>query len=180
MGSNPTPGIAAAEPSQSAPPPLDTVPAGCGAQAQNRGRPRGVRRLRAAAGLVLLAALAAFVLARVLSGERDPNYAADECTAWAYDRRPDLTRGTRGLPAAEWEGWARENGFRVDTLPRAGDVAVWDRNIDAGTEGHVAYVERVMPDGAVFVTERNIDGCSDVTFVRLTPGRLSTALFIHE
>ncbi len=130
--------------------------------------------------LALLALLLGVGLARVATREPEPTYDPGECTAWAYAKRPELTRGTDGLSAADWEDWAIDHGFAVDDLPRPGDVAVWERNVGAGPEGHVAYVERVAPDGIVFVSEANAGGCRDVAYVRLTPGRLSTARFIHR
>ena len=135
-------------------------------------------RLAVAIGLAASAAALAAVL--FITARREPHYPADECTAWAYERRPDLTRDTGGLDAADWEDWARANGYRVDVRPRAGDVAVWDRYVGAGPHGHVAFVETVTRDGGVFVSERNLDECHDVAFVRLTPARQSTALFIHR
>ena len=129
--------------------------------------------------LIVLGCAAGLAAVAALGPERDPRYPAGACTAWAYERRPDLTRGTRGLAAGDWEAWARAHGYRVDTRPQVGDVAVWSRNVGAGPDGHVAYVETVTPDGAVFVSERNVGGCVDVAFVRLTPSRLSAALFIH-
>ena len=137
-------------------------------------RPLTSRLILPALGVAVIALL-------LLTAERKPAYRAGQCTQSAYDRRPDLTRGTDGLDAADWARWARENGYRVDGRPEAGAVAVWGRNVGgAGPDGRCAYVERVTPDGAVFVSERNWDGCPDLSYVRLTPPRLSTALFIHR
>lgn len=130
--------------------------------------------------LVVLCGVAALVAARAWVTEDEPRYRTDQCTSWVFSKRPDLTVGTAGLAAGEWERWARDNGFRVDTTPRQGAVAAWSRNVGAGPDGHVAYVERVTRAGAVFVSERNLDGCVDVAFVRLTPERQSTAVFIHR
>ena len=136
--------------------------------------------IRRAVTLTLAACAAALAAVLFLTAGREPDYPAAECTEWAYQRRPDLTRGTSGLAAADWEDWARENGYRVDVRPRVGDIAVWDRNVGAGPQGHVAFVETVARDGGVFVSERNLNGCHDVAFMRLTPERQSTALFIHQ
>lgn len=135
----------------------------------------------------LLIPLCLFAAAAVVIGVRStddqaakPRYEPGQCTAWAYAKRPDLTAGTKGLAAADWENWARRHGYRVDTTPQPGDIAVWDRNIGAGPDGHVAFVDSVTRAGAVYVTERNTDGCREVAFTRLTLERLSTALFIHR
>ncbi len=130
--------------------------------------------------VVLGVTIAASALVAALDGGDEPKYPVGECTRWAFEKRPELTRGTRGLDAADWERWAREHGFDVDARPRVGDIAVWARNVGGDADGHVAYVEHVSPEGDVFVSEANFDGCRDVSYSRLTPARLSTALFIHR
>lgn len=135
-------------------------------------RPVVIALLLLAAGTVLLAD-------GLVTGDDDP-YAEDQCTAWAYAKRPDLTSGTRGLDAADWESWARENGYRVDSRPEPGDVVVWMRNAGASDLGHVAYVEDVTPAGEVIVSERNRQGCGRLEVGALSPERRSTAFFIHR
>jgi surface antigen len=127
----------------------------------------------------LVAFAAALVVVRTLTDDDGPQYEAGQCTSWAHAKRPDLTDGTDGLAAGDWEDWARANGYRVDARPQPGDVAVWRRNVDAGPLGHVAYVESVNGEG-VFVSEQNRDGCRELEFRRLTPSRISTATFIHR
>lgn len=136
-------------------------------------------RARRALGVLGLLAVLAVTLVAALLPDTEPRYREQQCTAWVHGKRPDMTRGTAGLRAGAWERWARARGYAVDTRPRAGDVAAWSANIGAGPDGHVAYVELIGPGGAVFVSERNVDGCTDVSYVRLTPERLSTAVFIH-
>jgi surface antigen len=130
------------------------------------------------AAAAIVAACAAALVAGLAPIKSEPRYQADQCTSWAYAKRPDLTRGTRGLAAGDWEAWARANGYRVDIYPEVGDIAVWNRNIQAGPSGHVAYVEAVDARG-VLVSERNLGGCGEFAVRRLTPSRVATALFIH-
>lgn len=49
--------------------------------------------------------------------------------------------------------WDDTNKFPVNNSPAIGSVAVW--NSPAGGLGHVAYVEKVHPDGSVDVSEYN-------------------------
>ena len=82
---------------------------------------------------------------------------------------PNGTAGRFGDPAT-WATNATGLGFRVDNLPRAGAIAQWNAGEQgAGGAGHVAYVERVNPDGSVVVSEFdwNVDyGYSQRTLVR--------------
>jgi surface antigen len=79
--------------------------------------------------------------------------------------------GGRGN-ANQWDDNARRAGIPVDYTPRAGDVAV----SNAGTYGHVMYVEAVHGDGTISISQYNAgwDG-------RFSTGRRTTAglLFIH-
>lgn len=79
--------------------------------------------------------------------------------------------GGRGN-AKQWDDNARAAGIPVDTNPRVGDVAV----SNAGTYGHVMYVEEVHGDGTITVSQYNAswDG-------RYSVARRSTTglVFIH-
>lgn len=79
--------------------------------------------------------------------------------------------GGRGN-AKNWDDNARAAGIPVDYSPRVGDVAV----SNAGTYGHVMYVEAVHGDGTISISQYNAgwDG-------RYSEGRRSTAglVFIH-
>lgn len=94
-------------------------------------------------------------------------------TAWkvANSGRHMPYWGGRGN-AKQWDDNARAAGIPVDTNPRVGDVAV----SNAGTYGHVMYVEAVHGDGTITISQYNAnwDG-------RYSTGRRSTAglVFIH-
>lgn len=90
--------------------------------------------------------------------------------AWGgRDNQPD-TPGHQGGDAHFWDGNAREAGVPVDKTPAVGSVAVWNRN---GTEhawkGHVAYVERIMPDGSLIVSQYNNGGDGEYSVEILSP-----------
>ncbi len=53
--------------------------------------------------------------------------------------------------AKQWDDNARAAGIPVDKAPRLGDVAV----SNAGTWGHVMYVEQVADDGSIYVSDYN-------------------------
>ena len=66
---------------------------------------------------------------------------------------PAGKKGHFGEPAG-WATTAAAIGFRVDGVPEPGAIAHWRAGEqDAGQAGHVAYVERVNPDGSVVVSE---------------------------
>ena len=86
-------------------------------------------------------------------------FAQNNCTAFAAYRI-----ATRlGVPsfnhtwkaawgnAGNWDNAAREAGVRVDTTPKVGAIAVNDTH----NVGHVAYVNKVYPDGSFDVEEYN-------------------------
>ena len=73
-------------------------------------------------------------------------------TAWkvASSGRHMPYWGGRGN-ANEWDDNARQAGIPVDTNPRVGDIAV----SNAGTYGHVMYVEAVHGDGTISISQYN-------------------------
>lgn len=104
---------------------------------------------------------------------------AGDYIAWRFFERdvsfsaamagPTGTAGRFGDPAT-WATNATGIGFKVDTVARAGAIAQWNAGEQgAGAAGHVAYVERVNPDGSVVVSEFDWDvdyGYSQRTLVR--------------
>jgi surface antigen len=93
---------------------------------------------------------------------------AGDYIAWRFFERdvtfsatmvgPNATTGRFGDPTA-WATQAAGIGFKVDTVARAGAIAQWNAGEQgAGAAGHVAYVERVNPDGSVVVSEFDWSG----------------------
>ncbi len=79
--------------------------------------------------------------------------------------------GGRGN-AKQWDDNARAAGIPVDTNPRVGDVAV----SNAGTYGHVMYVEAVHSDGTISISQYNANWTGTYSEAR----RSTTGLvFIH-
>lgn len=65
------------------------------------------------------------------------------CTDYVHSKRPDIA--VYGNAGMSWIGSAQAAGKSTGTTPKAGAVAV--------TNGHVAYVESVNPDGSYVVSE---------------------------
>ncbi|MBW4061895.1 CHAP domain-containing protein [Candidatus Saccharibacteria bacterium] len=78
-----------------------------------------------------------------------------ECVSWAGWRRASMGRAvpTGWGNANTWAGYARADGFRVDSTPEVGAIA----QTSAGAYGHVAVVEAIQGDN-VIVSEMNYDG----------------------
>jgi surface antigen len=83
------------------------------------------------------------------------------------------TKGPRGVgtfgDASTWDAGAFAAGFTVSTRPLVGSIAQWhgyetsttftatgSSSITAGSQGHVAVVTRVYPDGAVDLAQYNL------------------------
>lgn len=82
-------------------------------------------------------------------------YAYRNCTDWVAWRAQNA--GVGSVPtgwgnAKNWDDSAPTSS--VDTTPEPGDIAVWN----AGTYGHVAFVESVNTDGTVNISEYNKAG----------------------
>lgn len=106
----------------------------------------------------------------------DPfGYFYGECTswaAWAFNRDHGDYTGT-GSPkfslaagnfangnGADWKAAWLARGWPVSTTPKRGAVAWWGANggPGIGEYGHVGYVEDVLPDGRVLLSEYNNSG----------------------
>lgn len=74
--------------------------------------------------------------------------------------------------AKQWDDNARAAGIPTDGSPRVGDVAV--RN--AGTYGHVMYVDAVNSDGSIDISQYNANWDGRYSTARIFPGDL---VFIH-
>ncbi|GAA2076384.1 hypothetical protein GCM10009821_14550 [Aeromicrobium halocynthiae] len=86
-------------------------------------------------------------------GTNCTNYAAYRLTAKRLTARPPGTGS-----AITWAAAARRTGVPVVRTPRRGDIAWWGAHRGAsGKLGHVAYVEKVLRNGTVVVSEDNMD-----------------------
>ena len=106
------------------------------------------------------------------------------CAYWAAEKRPDieaLAIQKYGYPAGEgaaaWRPDAVTAGYPVDHKPKVGDVAVWVPPFGH----HVAYVEQVLADGSIVVSEMDLLTSSGPTGATelLSPKLVADLWFIH-
>jgi surface antigen len=107
-------------------------------------------------------------------------YAPGNCTWYVYERRQQVGQpvGSYWGNANTWASSARAAGLLVNRSPAAGAVLV----DQAGYFGHVAFVERVLPNGDVYITEMNnyaYGGFNQVNDRTISAGQASSYLYIH-
>jgi len=122
-----------------------------------------------------------------------------QCTMWAQERRPDIVRqGVEAIVAHEiasgqpenmgdwdarfWPANARLAGIPTGNAPRAHALIVFQPGVlGAGSSGHIAFVQRVYPDGSFLISEMHAPVLWRVTHRRLTAadGRLPGVAFIY-
>ncbi|NCS83271.1 CHAP domain-containing protein [Candidatus Saccharibacteria bacterium] len=107
------------------------------------------------------------------------NYAWGNCTAYAFDRRADLGRpiGANWGNAGSWAWNALNAGYVVNRTPAVGAVIQdW---------GHVAIVEKVLPNGDLELSEMNYyafgaSGANNVVSGRILPAAYAGQyMYIH-
>lgn len=112
----------------------------------------------------------------------DGPYAHGNCTLYAFNRRVQLglpVGGANGLPswgnAGSWAQGARDAGIVVNSTPSVGAIMQdW---------GHVAIVEKVLPNGDLSISEMNAyvpGGGYNIVSGRIVPaGDVGQYLYIH-
>lgn len=117
-----------------------------------------------------------------------------QCTQWAADRRPDIIRravealvsqAITNHQAEDWGNWTARYWVELASrahiahgpVPRAGAIAVFQPGVDGAEAGigHVAYVEKVNPDGSVRLSEMDAPTPGQVTYGTLTRAQAHTA-----
>ncbi|GGB12007.1 LysM peptidoglycan-binding domain-containing protein [Macrococcus hajekii] len=108
-----------------------------------------------------------------------PNlYDYGQCTWHVFNRRAAIGKGisTYWWNANNWANGARNDGYVVDHTPAVGAIA----QTTMGPLGHVAFVERVNPDGTILVSEMNYLTVPTVVGYRtLNAYQMSQYVFIH-
>lgn len=105
-------------------------------------------------------------------------YDYGQCTWYVFNKRAAIGKGisTYWWNANNWANGARNDGYTVDYTPEVGAIA----QTTMGTLGHVAFVERVNPDGTIYVSETNYLTPSGVVGYRtLTKEQMAQYVFIH-
>ncbi|HEY1835219.1 MAG TPA: CHAP domain-containing protein [Candidatus Saccharimonadales bacterium] len=113
-----------------------------------------------------------------------PNYPGDyyafgNCTYWAFMRRAQAGEpipNTWGN-ASTWAVNALLQGYKVDHTPTQYSI-MQISNVDNGL-GHVAFVEKVDPDGAWHISEMNVMGFDEVDDQTMPAAAALNYEFIH-
>lgn len=104
-------------------------------------------------------------------------YAYGNCTFWTATRREEVNRP---IPnnwgnANTWDDSARLASYTVDHTPRLHAIF----QTDAGALGHVAFVEKVNPDGSWEISEMNAKGWDIVNPRSFKAEEAKNYKFIH-
>jgi surface antigen len=109
-------------------------------------------------------------------------FPSGQCTWWANERYHQLhgiyVPWTTNSNAWQWTARARDFRWQVTTKPTVGDIIdlqPWVQG--ASSLGHVAVVEKILPNGHVLSSNMNWGGTTKVVNVEFTPGPGVT--FIH-
>jgi surface antigen len=94
------------------------------------------------------------------------------CTWYVAQRRDIPWRGD----AWSWYTSARLSGWKTGSTPQVGAVMVTRENY---YYGHVAFVERVNPDGSWVVSEMNYKQFGEVDFRTVEPGKVPLIGFVY-
>lgn len=105
-------------------------------------------------------------------------YTAGQCTWYVFNRRAQAGSpiSTYWSDAKYWTYNATSDGYLVNHTPTVGAIM----QSTAGYYGHVAYVERVNPDGSILISEMNYTYGPYNTNTRVIPASLvSSYNYIH-
>lgn len=108
-------------------------------------------------------------------------YGYGYCTWHAANRRAAVGKPIpRNLGnAVTWATLAAQAGLGVGEQPREHAV-LWHKNTYiAGGLGHVAFVERMNPDGSIYVSDMNYVGWNTVSYRTVSPSEFGQYLFIY-
>lgn len=107
-------------------------------------------------------------------------YAIGNCTAYVFDRRAEIGKPVGGLwgNAVSWAAAAQNAGFTVNKVPSVGSIIQ-----NGGGAGHVAIVEKLLPNGDLELSEMNAsykNGGWNIVSGRILPASaVSQYLYIH-
>jgi len=113
------------------------------------------------------------------AGSVGNRYAFGNCTWYVYEMRAKVGRAVGSFwgNGGSWGYSAGASGYKVNNSPAAGAVLV-----EPGSPGHVAFVEYVLPNGDVFISEMNnsaYGGFNRVNTRTISAGQASLYRYIH-
>ncbi|UEX90001.1 LysM peptidoglycan-binding domain-containing protein [Staphylococcus ratti] len=90
-----------------------------------------------------------------------------QCTWHVFNKRLASGKGisTYWWNANAWDDNATRDGYTINNRPAVGSIL----QTDMGYYGHVAYVERINPDGSILVSEMNYSASPGVLTYRTIP-----------
>lgn len=99
------------------------------------------------------------------------------CTFWAAQRRIEINKSIPNNwgDAHSWDTGAKAAGYLVDHNPEVGAIM----QTDTGKLGHVAFVEKVNPDGSWEISEMNAKGWNILSSRTFTAEQAKNYSFIH-
>ncbi|MBF7017714.1 LysM peptidoglycan-binding domain-containing protein [Staphylococcus durrellii] len=101
-----------------------------------------------------------------------------QCTWHVFNRRAEAGKpiSTYWYNAQDWVNNASNDGYTVNNSPSVGSIL----QSYEGPVGHVAYVERVNPDGSIMVSEMNYNTPPGTVGYRTIPAsQVSSYNYIH-
>ena len=101
-----------------------------------------------------------------------------QCTWHVFNRRAEAGNpiSTYWYNAQDWYSNAINEGYTVNNSPSVGSIL----QTSEGPVGHVAYVERVNPDGSIMVSEMNYNTAPGTVGYRTIPAsQVSSYNYIH-
>lgn len=106
-------------------------------------------------------------------------YTRGNCTWWAATRRAQINKPIPNSwgNAATWAQRAARDGYAVDHTPTIG--AIMQTPNSARGLGHVAFVEKVDPDGTWHISEMNVIGLGKVSRNAMPAAAAARYNFIH-
>ncbi|MGX7086674.1 CHAP domain-containing protein [Gemelliphila palaticanis] len=119
----------------------------------------------------------------------DPNgygYAFGQCTWYAFQRRSEIGKPLAHSFFGDGGSWwitAKNLGMSVDHTPRPGDAASFPAGVAGALApwGHVAFVEKVNPDGSIEISEMHggntVDGI--IRYRHIPKEAVPYTYFIH-
>lgn len=108
---------------------------------------------------------------------------AGQCTWYVYNRFAELGRPIQHVPMGngnEWASYAAKYGYPIKNIPKAGYAVSFSTNnaVSDPIYGHVAFVEKVNPDGSIFVSEMNVIAPFVISTRRIELKNLQDAKYI--
>lgn len=113
------------------------------------------------------------------AGSVGNRYAFGNCTWYVYEKRASAGRpvGSFWGNGGSWAYSGAAAGYKVNYTPAAGAVLV-----EAGSPGHVAYVERVLSNGDVVISEMNNSAYGGFNIVNnrtISAGQAKLYQYVH-